>query len=168
MNAPNLHVETSAAMMLAEAMREHGFDEESVQLSISSETSFPEAVSAALQRLAELAEHEEAAKRLATTYRDRATALDFRQERLREALVEALERSGAPLPMRLAEATITVSRPAPSARVTDELALPAEYVLTKVVTRPDMKAITAALRAGTAVAGASLGNSRPSLVVRRA
>lgn len=163
---PLLHDEAMAAQELVESLR--GWDEGDISLSIESETDLHEVVSACIIRLNELDEHAAACRRLADGYRERATALAAQVDRLRETVTEALQRSGAPMPLRLPEATVTISNPAPSARVIDPALIPDAYMRTKVTRAPDLRSITETLRQGLDIPGAALANARPSLVVRRA
>lgn len=165
-NNPDLRQEASAARILADAMRDNGYDADDIALVVESESNFMEAVAGCVRRIAELDGMETAVKQLAAHYRDRADALSFKRDRLRDALVEAIDRSGVPLPLRMAEATVSVTSPAPSARIIDETLLPEEFVRTKVTTSPDMKAITKVLRDGIDVPGAVLANASRSLMVR--
>lgn len=164
--APDLRMEAAAAAAIAAELRDLEFDDESVELSVESETDFVEAVTLAVIRLNELAEHEAACKRLADGYRDRAGKLAIRAEQIRDVLAEALQRSGVPLPLRLDVATVSVGHPAASARVIDADEIPEDFMRCKVVKSPDMRAITQALRDGKPVAGCTLANARPSLLVR--
>jgi hypothetical protein len=165
---PDLSSEATAARLLVEAMADSGFDTDDISCGIESETNFLEAVSATVRRMDELEHIAGAAKALAAQYVERAKALEGRREVLRDKLVEALERSGVPLPLRLAEGTVTLTSPAPSAVVIDEQALPDEYVRTKVTKSPDLRSIALDLRDGKAVPGAALRNARRALSVRRA
>ncbi len=164
---PDLRQESIAARILTEAMTEHGWDGNDITLTVESETSFVEAVAATVRRIDELEELAGAAKALAARYTARAGDLMSRRESMREALGEALERSGVPLPLRLAEGTVTLTTPAPSAVVVDVDLVPDEYMRTKITKAPDMRSITLDLRDGKQVGGAILRNSRRSVQVRR-
>jgi hypothetical protein len=164
MRAPDLYVESQAAKQLVEVLA--GWDEADITLAIESECNLNEALAVCIIRLNELAEHEAACKRLANGYRDRAAALDIAQERVRDAMLNAVQRAGVPLPVRLPEGTITVSNPAPSARVIDEAQIPAAYIRVREVRSPDMASITRTLREGLEVPGAVLGNAKSTLVLR--
>lgn len=62
------------------------------------------------------------------------------------------------------EFTVTVGKPRDALIITDEAALPSEYIRTK--SEPDRTLITSALKAGTEVPGAILSNGLPSLTIR--
>lgn len=165
---PDLHVESVAARQLAEAMQLHGFDGEDIGIAIEGETNFLESVAAAIRRLDELEELAGAAKALAARYVERSKALEHRRELLKDALTEALERSQAPMPLRLAVGTVSLKDTPPSAIVTDDTLVPDEFWRTKFVKSVDLRSVTLSLREGTAVPGCSLRNSRRTVSVRRA
>lgn len=78
------------------------------------------------------------------------------------ALMECAQLDKLPL----AEATLSLRKLSPKVVVTDENALPPEFVRT--TTRPDLSAIKAGLESGAAVPGATLSNGgQPSLTIRR-
>lgn len=62
------------------------------------------------------------------------------------------------------EFTVTIGKPRISLLVTDEAAIPGEYI--KIKREPDKALILDALKAGTEVPGATLSNGLPSLTVR--
>lgn len=165
---PDLRTESIAARQLAEAMQLHGYDADDIGLGIETETSFLEAVSATVRRLDELEELAGAAKALAARYVERSKALEHRRELLRGALVEAMERSQAPMPLRLPEGTVSLKDTPPSAIVTDEALVPDEFWRTKFTKSVDLRSVTLSLREGVAVPGAVLRNSRKTVSVRRA
>lgn len=162
----DLHSETLSARLLVEAMRQHGWDEGDIGLAVESETDFPEAVSAAVRRCAELEKLARAAKDLASDYEQRARDLMARRETMRETVVTALERAGVSLPLRLPEGTVTLANQAPGAVVTDEASIPEEYWREKIAKSIDLRAVAADLRDRKVVPGAVLLNSRRTLQVR--
>lgn len=165
---PNLYLESIAAKQLVDEMREQGFDGEDIGISVESETSFTEAVSAAVRRLDELEELAAAAKAMAARYTERRAVLELRHEQLRDVLAEALERSSAPMPLRLLEGTVSLKDTPPSAIVTSEAQLPDDYWVTSFTRRADLRAVARDLREGREVPGACLKNSRRSVAIRRA
>lgn len=166
--APDLRSESVAARQLVEAMQTHGFDAEDIGLGLASETNLLEAVSATVRRLDELEELAGAAKALAARYVERSKALEHRRDLLREALTEALERSQAPMPLRLPDGTVSVKDTAPSAIVTDEEQIPDEFWRTRFTKSVDLRSLTLSLREGKSIPGASLRNSRRTIGVRKA
>lgn len=165
---PDLHTQSVAARQLVEAMQTHGFDADDIGIALEGETDFLEAVSSTIRRLDELEELAGAAKALAARYVERSKALEHRRDLLREALTEALERSQAPMPLRLPEGTISLKDTAPSAIVTDGQEIPDEYWRTKFTKAVDLRALTLDLREGKSIPGAVLKNSRRTVSVRRA
>lgn len=168
MTSLDLKTEAAAARMLVEFLADHGFKDEDISISIESECNFVEAVSAAIRRIDELQALSDAAKALAATYTERASRLEDRKAALRDALTEALERSQAPMPLRLAEGTVSLKDTPPSAIVTDEALLPDEFWRTKFTKSVDLRSVTLSLREGVEVPGATLRNSRRTVSVRRA
>lgn len=165
---PNLYVESTAARQLVEALASNGWDGDDIGLAIESETSFAEAVSAAVRRLDELEELAGAADALVKRYKARKEALEQRRDALRDALTEALERSQAPLPLRLPEGTVGLQNTAPSAIITDEELVPDCYWRTSFTKKVDLRSVTLDLRDKKPVPGACLTNSRRSVQIRRA
>lgn len=105
--------------------------------------------------------------------KDRMTALQARlvriQQRLqakKDMIVEALEDTDIP---KITKPDFTLSlRSVPgTARVTEEDKLPDEYTTTVTTTKPNMRQINIALRAGKEIAGAVLSNSYRTLTIRR-
>ena len=64
----------------------------------------------------------------------------------------------------LPEATISFRQTAPGVVITDETIIPDDYLVT--ATRPDKKAIKAAIDAGENVDGATMGNAKMPISVR--
>ena len=155
------------ARALIEALAAIGKDdEETVELSIASETDLKEVCSWALGKIAEAEALEDGAKAAKAAAGIRAARFAARVERLRAALAEALGIAG----MRglvLPEATLSLMQLAPSVRVTDEEAVPEAYKRQVVTTTIDKRALGAALKAGTYVPGATLSNATATLVIRR-
>lgn len=165
---PNLHIESIAARQLVEALASNGWDGDDIGLAVESETSFLEAVSATVRRLDELEELAGAADALAKRYKARKEALEHRHAALRETLTDALERSQAPMPLRLPEGTVSLQSTAPSAIITDEELVPDQYFRTKFTKAIDLRSVTLGLRDKKPVPGAVLKNSRRSVQIRRA
>lgn len=165
---PDLRSEASAARQLVEAMAAHGFDSEDIGIALEGETNLLEAVSATVRRLDELEELAGAAKALAARYVERSKALEHRRELLREALTEALERSQAPMPLRLPEGTVSLKDTPPSALIVDEEQVPDSYWRTSFTKKVDLRSVTLDLRDNKPVPGAVLKNSRRTVAIRRA
>ena len=165
---PDLHTESIAARQLAEAMHAHGYDGDDIGLAIEGETNFLESVSATLRRLDELEELAGAAKALAARYVERSKALEQRRDLLRDALIEALERSQVPMPLRLPIGTVSLKDTAPGVIVTDETLVPDEYWKTSFTKNVDLRSVALDLRDKKPVPGCVLKNARRTVSVRRA
>ena len=92
--------------------------------------------------------------------RDRYKA---RAETLRQAAFAAMDALGM-TKRELPDMTVTIAAGKPTVLITDEAALPADFVRT--TTAPDRIAIAAALKAGQDVPGAVLTNSLPTMTMR--
>lgn len=106
------------------------------------------------------------AKDLAKAMQARAARYERRNELLRAELLNIL----LVLERRVfvaTEGTVTVKRVAGSVVITDEEALPDDYVNKKIVRTPDRRALHADLVEGVVIAGASLSNGGFSLTFRR-
>jgi hypothetical protein len=165
--APDLHAEASAARMLVEAMEQHGFDGTDISISLESETEFVETVASTVRRIDELEQLAASASLLAARYKAREEDLKSRRETLRGILADALERSQAPLPLRLAEGTVTLGHPSPGVRIISEADIPDTYWRVYTNRKVDVRSVGLDLRDGRSVPGAALANARPTVVVRR-
>lgn len=117
----DLHMQAMAARQLLAEVRAAGIDDEDVLASaVEGETDLCEAVSGALDGMAALDALDSGAAARIADLSARRERLRARRERIADAVLAALALAGAPLPLRLPEATVTVSRRAPSAIVTDE------------------------------------------------
>jgi Siphovirus Gp157 len=76
------------------------------------------------------------------------------------AIMEAMGEKKRETPM----ATLTMGAGRASVQITDETALPDEYI--RVTRSPDKAAITADLKQGVVIPGAELANSMPTLTIR--
>lgn len=167
--APNipLSVHAAQARALVAALREAGItDDESVEISLESQTDLPTALGEAVRQLDELDAMQVALDRLADNIGVRKARLRERSERIRGAVLSALELAGVPsCPTPLG--TVSLIAPKPGVRILDEALIPVEFVRSKTTTSPDKAAISRALMAGVAVPGAVLGNGAPSLRITR-
>ena len=109
------------------------------------------------------------AKHFAAAIADRIGELRQRQERFSRkqdamrALMFRLMQASGQTRVQLPEGTLSVSKGRDKVEVTDETALPADYV--RVSTAPDKTAIMAAFKAGQAVPGAELKTGDATLKV---
>jgi hypothetical protein len=95
----------------------------------------------------------------------RRTRFKRQEQAYRGALFAAMDALGL---RRFAdvEATVVVSDGRPKVIVTDIDALPAGYVQTTTINKPDLDLIEAALERGETVPGATHANGTPTLIVR--
>ena len=105
----------------------------------------------------------EACKAEAKRLTDRARAFERNAKACKDRVLWAMETTGRDKIKRQLF-TITRAKPRPVVEIDDEALLPSEYVIEKVTRAPDKKALLEALKAGE-VAGAHLGESKPSLRV---
>jgi hypothetical protein len=162
-----LAVHAAQARALVAALRDIGVtDEEIVELSIASETDLREAVGEAVRRMGEI-------EAMATGLQDRIGqlaarkhALEGRAERIRGAIVSALELADVRRVPTI-EATVYLIAGRPGVRILDEDAIPADLRRSKTTTSPDRAAIQRALEAGRTVPGCVLSNGSTALGIRR-
>jgi hypothetical protein len=162
-----LSVHASQARTLVAALREAGIeDQESLEISLESETDLPAALGEAVARLADIEAMIGALDRRAEEIGARKVVLKERAERVRGAVVSALELAGVrsvPTP----EGCVYTIAVRPSVRIFDEACIPEAFMKAKTTVTPDRAAIGRALAAGQNVPGACLGNGGVSLGVRR-
>ncbi len=138
----------SAAQQVMAELADHGMDD--VLSAIESETDALELMDKLLERIV-------ADELLADRANERAKRLNIRAEHTRdvvERMMEALEQPKLERPL----ATVSLVNTAPRAVVVEPGQIPAAYLVTK----PDLAALTKALRDG-AVPGAVLSNPKRSL-----
>lgn len=93
----------------------------------------------------------------------RQSRLVRRQEAIRKMALDIMN-AAAISSFVLPEATLTVRSGPPKAIITDEYAIPQDYIRTK--SEPNKSAIRDAMLNGTIVPGAELSNSEPYLMIR--
>ncbi|MBZ9653509.1 siphovirus Gp157 family protein [Phyllobacterium lublinensis] len=165
----SLHRQTEAAKRLLASLRESGDadDQEIVETAIEGETSFFEAMTAAMDANDEddvliigLKAKEEA-------YADRRKAIEQRIERRRAAMEQAMmvtEQEKITLPT----ATIFLSKRKPNIVIDNEADIPATFwTIPKVEPKLDKKALKEALEAKEDIPGAHLDNGSVSISIRR-
>lgn len=163
----NMQVEAHGVRHLIRLLEESGItDQESIEISITSESALPEAVDAAVQQLGEVEAMIAALDKRADELGARKARLRERGERIRGAVVSALELAGVPS-VPTPEGSVYLVRGRPSVRVFDEESIPAEFRRTVTKVSPDLTAIKRALEAGQSVPGVGLSNGATSLGVRR-
>lgn len=140
-------------------------DEQTLLDTIDGETDIEAAIIAVARERAETAALSEALADRIDAMKARKARLDLRADRLRAVIARAMDETGRRKIVG-PEFTLSLSTVKPGVVITDEAALPPEMVATKTTTSPDKKAIKAALEAGAAVPGATLGNGGVTVTVR--
>lgn len=107
----------------------------------------------------------DAARARAAEIKQRQARYERRRETLRGTAFAILDAMGL-AKVELPDLTASLSRGVPSLVITDETALPDEFVRTK--REPDRLAIAAALKDGNEVPGAEMSNNLPRLMIRTA
>lgn len=109
---------------------------------------------------------EQEAKMLAALLQARQSRYAARAAWIRQELFDvmvALERPSFAAPF----GTVSLRAGVPSALITDEKALPEEYIKTTVTRAPDKRAILDDLKVGVVIPGALLTNGTPTVALRR-
>jgi len=153
-----------ARSLLANIKDVIGDDEEMALTAVEGETSLVEAISEAVDRVAEIAALEEAIAIQQKALSTRKDRLGNQAERIRAAVLSAMGQADL---KKLELPRATLSRKASPLKViiTNEADLPSAFLIEKTELRPDKKALMDALKAG-AVPGAELSNGGEQLAVR--
>lgn len=165
-----LRRQTEAARDLLSALRDQGADDDAhlVADTIEGETNLHEAIVAALDEIDEAEVLILGGKAKIEQLTGRVAAEEKRVDRLRAAIERAIVTSEMPTPIKLATATISVSKRKPGVVIDDEAAIPSRFFVQPPAPAPklDKKALADAL-AAEPVAGAHLDNGSLSLTIRR-
>ena len=94
----------------------------------------------------------------------RAERLNIGAEKLRAAVLQAMQSAGVPK-LKAPDMSVSIGTPKRAVIITDAGLLPSTFV--RIKHEPDKRAIAAALEAGKIVPGATLGNSTPFLQLHR-
>lgn len=138
---------------------------EDLELSISSETNFEEAIDRTLGEIKAAETLAAACRTRAKEIETRAAILNHRAERLREKLTGAMQIAGRKT-MRLVEGTVTVADGSPKLVILEQDRIPDVYWCTKAERVLDRASLLADLKSGRDIAGVTLDNVRPRLTVR--
>lgn len=138
---------------------------EDAELAVASESGLPELADVIVTAIREAETMEEALKVRIASLRWRQAAAESRGDRLRLLLADALGTAGI-ASLRCTEATVSLSDAPPTAIITDEDAVPPEFIEERTVRRIMLAELGRALRDGRDIAGAELRNSRPRLTLR--
>ena len=160
-----IQIEGEAARVLLAYIKDIvGDDEEMTLTAIEGETSFLEAVDAALARIAEVTAHAEAIAAQALALRDRKERFLYQGECIRTALHVALEQAGL-RKLERPQATLSVRAVPAKAEILDEAAIPVKF-WKEQAPKLDKKAVLEALKAKEDVPGASLSNGGETIAIR--
>jgi hypothetical protein len=165
MSDRRLELETRAAQRLKEQLiATYGEDSDLLRDMVEAETGLHEAIGRATLELAAVEGEKEGIEIAIAKLKERLTRHCHRAIGIREAIFSAMEIAEL-TSLKTPAATLSVRPSPPRVEITDEAAIPALF---KVQPPPtiDKKSISAALKAGEAVDGATLSNSPPALSVR--
>lgn len=96
---------------------------------------------------------------------DMKKSIKAKQDSLKEYLRFNMERTGI-TKIQCDLFSITLRKASKAASITDESALPDDYVNVKTVVSPDKRAILAALKKGEEIAGAELSTGKTSILIK--
>lgn len=160
-----LHVQGEAAKVLLANIRDViGDDEEMIAVAVEGETDLVEAISGAVDRIAELETFEEALKLQIKSLSERKARFEGQRQRLRAAIMVAMGQAEM-RKLELPQATISIKATPVTAEITDEAAIPSKFWVAQDPTL-DKKAVLAALKAKEAVPGAALSNGGETISIR--
>ena len=160
--ARRIDIQSAAAKQLIADLVAAGIDdEESVTLSIESETTLVEAVQSAVDRIAELDAMSEAIKLRSDNFSERLLRFANQRATIKRAIALALD-AAQQKKIETPIATVYVSNGRQRGVVTDPTALTDEYLVPQPA-KPNMTLITKALNDGVEVPGAAL--SAPSIIL---
>lgn len=162
--AHRVSVEAAEARALLQMVAETIVDDDDMAATvIEGETNLFEAVSAAVDRVAELESHASAISHQVEAMRDRKARFDAAAERLRGALRSALETTDQKR-LELPRATVSLRAVAPKLQIIDEAAIPADCLRH----RPpeiDKRVVLSLLKSGVAVPGAAMSNGGTTIAI---
>ena len=141
-----------------------GDDEDMAFVAVEGETGLIEAISAAVDRMAELKAHCEALEIQIKNLKERHSRFEEQASRIKAAIHVAMGHAEL-RKLELPQATLSVRAVAPSVEVTDEALIPAQFWVTQDP-KLDKKALLAALKAKEQVPGAQLSNGGETLAIR--
>lgn len=160
-----LQIQGEAARALLANIRDIiGDDEEMAFVAVEGETRLLEAISAGVDRIAELNAHCEALDIKCKALGERRSRFEEQAVRIKAALHVAMGQAEL-RKLELPQATLSVRAVAPSPEVTDESAIPAKFWKAQDP-KLDRKALLAALKAKEHVPGALLGNGHETLAIK--
>lgn len=155
----------AAASALLRSMAELVVDDDTAEIIIDTETDLPAAIEAALDRIAELEQHREAITARMADLAARKARFGENIEALRRSIQSALETVQL-RKLELPVATISLRAVPPSVVITDEAALPVQY-MRQPPPVPDKKLIATDLKNGFMIDGAELSNGGQTISIKR-
>ena len=161
--ANKLRREADAARSLMQELAEH--DDETRHDMAEGETSFFEAIDAALTEMDQCAEIVAGCKAQIEMYQARKSKFEGRADKLRGLIEQAMVIADIPS-IRRPMATLTVKATKPAAIVSDEAAIPARFWKPQPP-KLDKTAINQAVKDGETIEGVSMTNGGTSLQIRR-
>lgn len=155
--------EAQAAKMLLDSVHENFCDDaDAAYTVVDGETSLFDVMDAILTRLAEIDAHCEGIDLAVAKLAARKNRLAAQAERLKSALMLAMDTIDVKKLERPA-ATLSIAKVPDKVLITAEEQLPSAFLVERTEIKPDKKAILAALKEGAAVPGAILSNGGVSL-----
>ena len=161
--ANKLRREADAARGLMDELAGH--DEETRHDMAEGETSFFEAIDAALMEMDQCAEIVAGCKAQIETYQARKAKFEGRADRLRGLIEQAMVIAEIPS-IRRPMATLSVKATKPAPIINDEAAIPARFWKPQPP-KLDKTAINQAVKDGETIEGVSMNNGGTSLQIRR-
>lgn len=154
----------AARSLLANIRDVIGDDEEMATDAVEGETNLIEAISAGVDRIAELNGHCEVLETRQKELGERRSRFEDQAERIKTAILVAMGQ-GELRKLELPQATLSLRAVAPKAEITDEAAIPSKFWKAQDP-KLDKKAVLDALKAKETIPGASLSNGGETISIR--
>lgn len=160
-----LHQQGEAARNLLLNIRDViGDDEELIATAVEGETNLTEAISSAVDRIAELNAHQEVLDLRIKALQERRDRFDVQAARIKAAIHVAMGQ-GELRKIELPQATISLRAVPPKAEIIDEAEIPSKF-WKEQDPKLDRKAVLDALKAKETVPGAQLSNGGETISIR--
>lgn len=165
--ASQLHVQGEAARALLANIRDViGDDEEMALVAIEGETGLIEAISSAVDRIAELTAHMSALELQTKALTERRSRFENQADRIKVAIQVAMGQA-ALRKLELPQATLSLRSVPQKAEITDEALIPSRFWKPQDP-KLDRRAVLDALKAKENVPGAALSNGGETISIRSA
>lgn len=162
-----LHTQGEAAKTLLLNIRDViGDDDEMIVTAVEGETRLIEAISGAIDRIAEINGHREALETRIKALVERRDRFEDQGARIKAAVQVAMGHAEL-RKLELPQATLSLRAVPPKCEITDESAIPSKYWKAQDP-KLDKKAVLDALKAREAVPGATLSNGGETISIRSA